>query len=129
MKQFLYIHQDKGSLWLERQETIYVHDDTGEYIAWIQDVYFVCPWCGEQWASLTAGEDIYDHYEHVLLPVSCERCWKPDYRSPVPGSILHNGFKYALGWHIVADPELINSLPPELISREFQLLMRSLECS
>ena len=77
----------------------------------------VCPYCLARWA----WDNTYGH--HSVHGVSCERCNRPDYHSPVPGSLLDDRARLATDW------DLLEDLPYSLLLREFQLHVKYLERS
>lgn len=94
--------------------------ELGEGWSFSHSSCYICPRCLKQWAFLAFEGDEILH----IQPQFCERCpptagskWFAD-RPVVPGSLL---------WGYCLDRPLLESLPPELVRREFQLTLKRME--
>lgn len=80
----------------------------------IPSVAFICPNCLDPWAF------IWDTVSKCEIePSSCEKCWKPDWRYPFPGSILDSLF-----FEAGVDWDLMDLLPEPLLRREFRIHLK-----
>jgi hypothetical protein len=75
----------------------------------------VCPKCTTTWATLQFLDD------DLAWPRSqfCQYCGLSDEWHPVPGSLLVEE-----GWGVI-DTALLSQLPPELVTREFNLHLKA----
>ena len=83
------------------------------FYPWIK----VCPYCYVVWAVADSWTEWPIH--HSVHGVSCEYCNRPNYHSPVPGSILDDQARLATDW------DLLHDLPFDLLVREFLLHLKA----
>lgn len=82
---------------------------------------FICPQCLKTWCLL-GGSPPYH-----IIGASCEKCNQKSFVHPVPGSVLNCSYSCEQAEVVhYTDLNLIPLLPPNLLKREFNLILRSL---